>query len=48
MFNQLSEMSDFTTRGIKALVMTFVVSFLLGGIVAIVGFCMVVDVMAGR
>ena len=46
MFNQLSEMSDFTARGIKALLLTFVVSFLLGGLVAIIGFCMVVDLMA--
>jgi hypothetical protein len=48
MIEQLSELSDFTTRGIKALILTFIVSFLLGGIVAIIGFCMVVDVMAGR
>jgi len=48
MFEQLSEMSDFTARGVKALLLTFAVSFLLGGMVAIVGFTLVVDVMAGR
>lgn len=48
MFNQLSEMSDFTARGIKALLLTFAVSFLLGGLVAIIGFCMIVDLMTGR
>ena len=48
MIEQLSELSDFTAKGIKALLLTFVVSFLLGGLTAIVGFCMVVDIMAGR
>lgn len=38
----------FTKRGLKFLGVVFASGFLLGGIVCIVGFCMVVDLMAGR
>lgn len=42
-------LTDFFTRqGLKVLGAVFAVSFLLGSVVAIVGFCMVVDLMAGR
>jgi hypothetical protein len=39
-------MDIFTARGLKLLLTTFVISFLLGGLTAIIGFCMIVDLMA--
>jgi hypothetical protein len=39
-------MNFFSREGLKILAITFAVSFLLGGIVAIVGFTMIVDLMA--
>lgn len=42
-------LTDFFTRqGLKVLAAVFAVSFLLGGATAIIGFTMVVDLMAGR
>jgi hypothetical protein len=42
-------LTDFFTRqGLKVLGAVFAVSFLLGGVTAIIGFTMVVDLMAGR
>ena len=38
----------FTRTGVRLLLATFAVSFIMGGIVAIIGFTLVVDVMAGR
>ena len=38
----------FTRKGLKVLGAVFAVSFLLGGVTAIIGFAMVVDLMAGR
>jgi hypothetical protein len=38
----------FTKEGLRFLLATFAVSFLLGGVVAIVGFCLVVDAIAGK
>jgi hypothetical protein len=39
-------MDIFTARGLKLLLTTFVISFLLGGLTAIVGFTLVIDLMA--
>lgn len=36
----------FTRAGLKLLLATFIVSFMLGGITAVIGFCMIVDLMA--
>jgi hypothetical protein len=36
----------FTREGLKLLLATFAVSFVLGVVVAIIGFCMIVDLMA--
>lgn len=41
-------MDVFTAKGLKFLAATFATGFVLGGLVAIAGFCMVVDIMAGR
>lgn len=46
MFNQLSEMSDFTAKGIKALLLMFAVSFAVGVGVGIFGLLMVIDALA--
>jgi predicted phage tail protein len=45
-FNEVMWMDIFTARGLKLLLTTFVVSFLLGGVTAIIGFTLVVDLMA--
>jgi hypothetical protein len=41
-------MNWLSREGLKLLFATFCISFVLGGVVAIVGFCMVVDLMAGK
>ena len=41
-------MDIFTKAGLKVLCVTFAISFLLGGVTAIIGFTMIVDLMAGR
>ena len=46
LFEQLSELSDFTARGVKALLLTFAVSFAVGVGVGIIGILMVIDAMA--
>jgi hypothetical protein len=48
MFEVLSEMSDFTARGVKALLLTFSVSFAVGVGVGIFGLLMVIDALARR
>lgn len=39
-------MNFFSREGLKILAITFAVSFLLGGIVFVVGFCMIIDLLA--
>lgn len=46
MIEQLSELSDFTAKGIKALLLTFAVSFAVGVGVGIIGILMVIDALA--
>jgi hypothetical protein len=44
--DEVKRLDIFTARGLKLLLTTFVVSFLLGGVTAIIGFTLVVDLMA--
>jgi hypothetical protein len=46
MVDEVKRLDIFTARGLKLLLTTFVVSFLLGGVTAIIGFTLVVDLMA--